>query len=187
MTLKWRVRLSPVPRKRKTEPDHRPNLPLFAPRIFVKCPSIRRMDGRGGGDRKHYRLEFQGLRRNAGERGDIEKQRGTRRLIIVIRLQLNLKKLPAAKPPACPTVLPERSSEQLLRVSKGKPQACRMQGDHLALSIRESEQVTIARLPWVFAGILDRLRVSVSNECQSRVQVGFCGSASSPAGAERFG
>src|SRR6266481_6951484 len=33
LTLKWRVRLSPVPLKRKTEPDHRSNLPLFAPRV----------------------------------------------------------------------------------------------------------------------------------------------------------
>jgi len=34
LTLRWRVRLSPVPLKRKTEPDHRPNLPLFAPLYF---------------------------------------------------------------------------------------------------------------------------------------------------------
>jgi len=50
-----------------------------------------------------------------------------------------------------------------------------VQGDNPALSICESEQVAIARLPWVFAGILDRLRVSVSNECQSREQVGLAG------------
>src|SRR5713226_2586266 len=34
LTLKWCVRLSPVPLKRKTEPDHRSNLPLFAPAYF---------------------------------------------------------------------------------------------------------------------------------------------------------
>ena len=38
--------------KRIDEPDHQPHLPLFAPHVFVKCPSIRKMDGRGGGDRK---------------------------------------------------------------------------------------------------------------------------------------
>src|SRR6266568_3211477 len=32
------------------------------------------MDGRGGGDRKHYRSEFQGVRRNAGERQGTEKE-----------------------------------------------------------------------------------------------------------------
>jgi len=42
--------------------------PFLRPRIFVKCPSIRKMDGRGGGDRKQYRLEFQGLRGNVEER-----------------------------------------------------------------------------------------------------------------------
>ena len=68
LTLKWRVRLSPVPLKSKREADHRLNLPLFAPRVFVKCPSTRRIDGRGGGDRKQYQLELQGLRRNAGQR-----------------------------------------------------------------------------------------------------------------------
>jgi hypothetical protein len=36
----YRGRLSPMPLKRKTEPDHRPNLSLFAPRILVECPSI---------------------------------------------------------------------------------------------------------------------------------------------------
>ncbi len=34
LTLKWCVRLSLVPLKRKTEPDHRSNLPLFAPAYF---------------------------------------------------------------------------------------------------------------------------------------------------------
>src|SRR2546425_13313976 len=34
LTLKWRARLSLVPLKRKTEPDHRSNLPLFAPACF---------------------------------------------------------------------------------------------------------------------------------------------------------
>src|SRR5713101_8701709 len=34
LTLKWCVRLSPVPLKRKMEPDHRSNLPLFAPAYF---------------------------------------------------------------------------------------------------------------------------------------------------------
>ncbi|SRR6266478_9552816 len=34
LTLKWCVRLSPVPLKRETEPDHRSNLPLFAPAYF---------------------------------------------------------------------------------------------------------------------------------------------------------
>src|SRR6266851_3625163 len=38
------------------EPDHWPYLPLFAPRVFVKSPSIRKMDGRGGGDRKYKLL-----------------------------------------------------------------------------------------------------------------------------------
>jgi hypothetical protein len=32
------------------------------------------MVGRGGGDRKHYQAEFQGLGRNAGEREGIEKE-----------------------------------------------------------------------------------------------------------------
>ena len=27
--------------------------PFLPPRIFVKCPSIRKIDGRGGGDRTH--------------------------------------------------------------------------------------------------------------------------------------
>jgi len=27
--------------------------PFLPPRVFVKCPSIRKMDGRGGGDRTH--------------------------------------------------------------------------------------------------------------------------------------
>ncbi len=50
-----RFRPSPVPVKRNTEPDHRPNLPLFTPACFVKCPAIRKMVGRGGGDRTHMR------------------------------------------------------------------------------------------------------------------------------------
>jgi hypothetical protein len=29
-----KVRLSPAPQKENTEPDHRPNLPLFAPACF---------------------------------------------------------------------------------------------------------------------------------------------------------
>jgi len=35
---------------------------------------ILREVGRGGGDRKQYQLEFQGLRRLAEERYDIEKE-----------------------------------------------------------------------------------------------------------------
>jgi hypothetical protein len=38
-----------VPLKRKTEPDHRPDLPLFALRVFAKCPTIREMVGRAVG------------------------------------------------------------------------------------------------------------------------------------------
>jgi len=50
-----------------------------------------------------------------------------------------------------------------------------VQGDNLAFSVRESKQVAIARLPWFFAGILDRRRVSISYVCQSREQVGLAG------------
>src|SRR6266568_3984865 len=39
--------------KRIDEPDHQPHLPLFAPRVLVKCSSTRKMDDRGGGDRTH--------------------------------------------------------------------------------------------------------------------------------------
>jgi hypothetical protein len=42
--------------------------PFLPPRVFIKYPAIRKIDGRGGGDRKHYQAEFQGLGRNAGER-----------------------------------------------------------------------------------------------------------------------
>jgi len=38
------------------------HLPFLPPRVFVKCPSIRKMDGRGGGDRKQQRQHFQDLR-----------------------------------------------------------------------------------------------------------------------------
>jgi hypothetical protein len=48
-SLKWRARLSPVPLKRKTEPDHRLICPFLPSRIFVKCPSIRKMDDRAVG------------------------------------------------------------------------------------------------------------------------------------------
>jgi hypothetical protein len=34
-----------------SERCHRPNVPLFAPRVFAKCLLARRMDGWGGGDR----------------------------------------------------------------------------------------------------------------------------------------
>jgi hypothetical protein len=50
-----------------------------------------------------------------------------------------------------------------------------VQGDNLTFSVRESKQVAIARLPWVFAGILDRRRVSIYYVCQSRAQVGLAG------------
>jgi hypothetical protein len=38
-------------RKLSTKPDHWPYLPLFAPREVAKSSSIRKMNGRGGGDR----------------------------------------------------------------------------------------------------------------------------------------
>ena len=42
--------------KRNTEPDHRPNLPLFAPAYFSLSPDpSRRWVGRGGGDRTQRR------------------------------------------------------------------------------------------------------------------------------------
>src|SRR6266481_7410028 len=41
---------------------------LLPPRQIAKLLLGKRMVGRGGGDRKQYRLEFQGLRRNAEER-----------------------------------------------------------------------------------------------------------------------
>jgi hypothetical protein len=44
-------------------------LHLSSPRNLRLIPS----ELRGGGDRKHYRTEFQGLGRNAGERQGIEK------------------------------------------------------------------------------------------------------------------
>ena len=57
-----RIRLSPVPPKK----THKNRIigsicPFLPPRDFGKCPSIMKIDGRGGGDRKQYRLEFQGL------------------------------------------------------------------------------------------------------------------------------
>ena len=36
--------------------------PFLPPRVFVKCPSIMKMDGRGGGDRKQCSSEFQGVK-----------------------------------------------------------------------------------------------------------------------------
>jgi hypothetical protein len=50
-----------------------------------------------------------------------------------------------------------------------------VQGDNLAFSVRQREQVAIAELPWVLAGILDRRRVTVSHVCQRREQVGLAG------------
>ena len=41
---------------------------LLPPREIAKSFSANGLIGRGGGDRKHYRAEFQGVRRNAGER-----------------------------------------------------------------------------------------------------------------------
>jgi len=41
---------------------------LLLPRQIAKLFKGKRMVGRGGGDRKYYRAEFQGLGRNAGER-----------------------------------------------------------------------------------------------------------------------
>ena len=41
--------------------------PHFGDKDFQKALYLCRF-GRGGGDRKHYRAEFQGVRRNAGER-----------------------------------------------------------------------------------------------------------------------
>ncbi len=46
-----------------------------------------------------------------------------------------------------------------------------MQGDDLALSVRERKQVAITGLPWILAGILDRSRVSFSEVSQRREQV----------------
>ena len=47
-----RIRLSPVPPKNNApEPDQWPYPPPFAPRVFYKSRPIRKMVGRGGGDR----------------------------------------------------------------------------------------------------------------------------------------
>ena len=44
--------------------------PFLPPRVFVKCPSIRKMDGRGGGDRIHQRHGNKGvLRRSLAFKG----------------------------------------------------------------------------------------------------------------------
>ncbi len=42
-----------------------------------------------------------------------------------------------------PTSLPERVSKLFFRVSDGKPRAGRVQGDNLALSVRQRKQVTL--------------------------------------------
>jgi hypothetical protein len=39
--------------------------PFLPPRVFVKCPSIRKMDGRGGGNRKQRRRKGGRIRGNA--------------------------------------------------------------------------------------------------------------------------
>jgi hypothetical protein len=41
---------------------------LLLPRGFSKSFVKNEKTGRGGGDRKQFRMEFQGLRRNVGER-----------------------------------------------------------------------------------------------------------------------
>ena len=46
-------RLSPVPLKETQNRIIGLICPFLPPRVFVKCPSIRKMDGRGGGDRTH--------------------------------------------------------------------------------------------------------------------------------------
>jgi hypothetical protein len=47
-----RIPWSPVPLKTNApEPDQWPDLPFSLPREFAKSPSMRKMDGRGGGDR----------------------------------------------------------------------------------------------------------------------------------------
>jgi len=52
LTLKWRVRLSLVPPEKKNGNRIIGLIcPFLPPRVFVKCPSVRKMDGRGGGDR----------------------------------------------------------------------------------------------------------------------------------------
>jgi hypothetical protein len=48
--------------------------PFLPPRVFVKCPSIRKIDGRGGGDRKQHRSESEGLGRNVGEHQGVKKE-----------------------------------------------------------------------------------------------------------------
>jgi hypothetical protein len=41
------------------------------------------MVGRGGGDRKHYRSEFQGLRRNAGDTKELKRNNGESKGILI--------------------------------------------------------------------------------------------------------
>src|ERR1700686_3411495 len=54
--LSRRIRLSLAPLK-LTQKNRTNGLicPFLPPRLFVKSPSIRKMDGRGGGDRTHRR------------------------------------------------------------------------------------------------------------------------------------
>ncbi|OLD80258.1 MAG: hypothetical protein AUF67_12900 [Acidobacteria bacterium 13_1_20CM_58_21] len=58
LTLKWRVRLSLVPPEKKNANRIIGLIcPFLPPRVFVKCPSVRKMDGRGGGDRTKSGIE----------------------------------------------------------------------------------------------------------------------------------
>src|SRR5260370_9426356 len=81
----------------------------------------------------------------------------------------------AVKSPPCRTVLRSRASKQFFCVTNGKPRTGRVQADDLALSVRQRKQVAIAGLPRVFAAILDRRRVSVSQVCRRGEQVGLTG------------
>ena len=54
-----RFRLSPVPLEKTQNRIIGLICPFFAPRIFVKCPSIKKMDGRGGGDQTKLVSSFQ--------------------------------------------------------------------------------------------------------------------------------
>jgi hypothetical protein len=49
--LNLQIRLSPVPLERNTNRIIGLICPFLPPRVFVKCPSISKMVGRGGGDR----------------------------------------------------------------------------------------------------------------------------------------
>ena len=48
-----RIQLSPVPLKKTQNRIIGLICPFLPPHIFGKCPPVRKMDGRGGGDRTH--------------------------------------------------------------------------------------------------------------------------------------